>query len=55
MKRNQGAGAIFVFAKEAKNLWASKPNTNFGWLLKKKNYFKIKPQGIGEDHAQVKK
>lgn len=36
MKRNQGAGAIFVFAKEAKNLWASKPNTEtLGGYLKK--------------------
>lgn len=27
MKRTQSAGVSFVLAKEAKNLWASEPNT----------------------------
>lgn len=35
MTRNQSAGATFVLAKEAKSLWASKPNTEtLGGYLK---------------------
>lgn len=35
MKRNQSAGASFGLAEEAKNLWASEPNTEtLGGYLK---------------------
>lgn len=45
MKRNQSTGASFVLAEEAKkNPWASELN-----------YCKITPQGVDEDHAQVKR